>query len=711
MRAFFFSLLLIFGTFPAEAQNNIFIGIRAAAPISGSCPFLIDNGCAASIAGLPGSTALLLGRTPGGLLNQLAGTPTDYTANGPSRNQAGIDYYAGEYTPLTSLMDPISGATPITSISGCTYSATGGGGNGNPRFVCTPSTSPMNLIGYDFTRGGTTCIALEISGNASGLVTIADNYWLNNGNCTTSTAVSTMLQVTLRTTGPTVITNNTLDANKLIYPYSYGSCAPGSGLTPSPNCNPSEAFVISGAATVTYNYFNGFTARPLQYSAQDPSVGFLYKYNALVGCCSQSSAAHNEYAEYISTTAAGGAGETYIGNTFITTTFHQANGFAALPIGLPGAFGVGPTPIFNVSDNFYVDSVAGGGITNVKPTFAGNASGGTFTTTSIANATLGSGNFITCGAGGTELSFLNIYDFLSGTVSAGPGGGGNSGYTSFPTLNQISHWQMTWSGSTITAGLDNGSGSPGTIMTVTADNSLTLTVGTTIAFGTIGGVVVGTRTIQSFIGGSGVLGTYQMSGSAPTGVVAATAGITATPVDIFPGGWTVPGTLACASQVPIRVTSFQNPFQVIQNEMGQITNVGNAMDLWPYGSTPLGVAAGDINGSTPQNFVGTISTISGVPTLTINSGTAPTVGNIITTASGVSPTTRIVSGGPTTYVISPSQPNLGPVAMAATGSFCTTGPAIWSITLDPNYDMSGINGSTVMNSFGTSALAGNGCGP
>jgi hypothetical protein len=48
--------------------------------------------------------------------------------------------------------------------------------------------------------------------------------------------------------------------------------------------------------------------------------------------------------------------------------------------------------------------------------------------------------------------------------------------------------------------------------------------------------------------------------------------------------------------------------------------------------------------------------------------------------------------------------------MTATNTFCTTGPAIWSTT-DPNIDMAGINGSTGMNSFGTSAIAGNGCGP
>lgn len=758
---------------PAHANGNATLRALPYGVIR--CPFPIDNGCANSQPLQAGSGAVILSNArqapAGNMINLLSATPTDYSVNGPQRNQVGMEFPGGEYTPLTGLLDPA-----ISSPAWCTYNATGTG-VGTPLVTCTPTSSPQSFSGFDMTRGGTTCVVLVVNGNATGLVTVSDNYWKNNGKCVQNTISPVMLNITGRTTSQTLITFNTMDADKLSFPFAYGSCSPGT------NCNPTEAFFAEGAALVTYNAFIGFIARPIQFGASSPSVVAEYDYNLLVGCCSETAAAHNEYIEYITNQGGGAGGEIYIGNTFLTTTFHQNIGFGAIPVALPASFGIGPTAIFNATDNFYVDALAGGGATNTVPTYTGDITGSVFTTSAVSGGVLGNGVLLGCGTLATpEVQFQPFYNATyPGVVSAGPGGGGNSGG------NAISGWDMTWAATTITAQFDDGTGTstPGTVMTVNTDVSLVLQVGDTVAFGG----TIGTRTISSFISGTGTTGTYQMSGA--NGLLANTAGLLATPVNIFPGGWSVPGTLHCPSQSlqgSGHAYSFAHPWMVIQGELGQVTAAGNYMDLWPYGSSPLGNVTIDINTSGTRNFTGTISggtnlaiTNGAIPSTTVNvhgsayasapsvaygagctttpvgtavlgsGGTAGTVvsitqstpgagcsavpsvtlsggggsgatatanftpvvvvGSIITTTSGVSPTTRIVSGGPTTYVISPSQANLGPVLMTEADVFCTTGPVIWGAGTDPNVDMAGINGATIMNSFGGSAIAGNGCGP
>lgn len=822
---------------PAHANGNS--TLRAVPYGALKCPFPVDNGCSGSIAGQPGSTAVLLSNArqapAGNMVNLLSGSPTDYSVSGPQKNIAGMDYYVGEYTPVGSLTPVTSGTIPtgcslaatpsisggtlmtclpgsflVTAVNAATpsitttealtvgqvltlnshsYTVTGGGptvwtvNTGTSLAIGTAqsnqSTDPLNITGYDFTNGGsgtgTTCIALLINGNASGLVTITDNYWLNNGRCVTSSAAPTMLQLSGRNTSSTIISYNTLDANKSNFPYPYGSCAPGSGLTATVTCNPSEAELVAGDATLSYNALIGFTARPIQYGAFDSSVGFLYEYNALIGCCSVSPAAHNEYTEYVEGGNVTGNGHSYIGNLFITTTFHQNTGFAAIPMGLPNGFNqLGPTPIFNVSDNFYVDSIAGGGsIHGVKPTYTGSITGGVFTTSAISGGLIGSGYLLSCGPG-NEVSFLAEYNpSYVGTVSAGPGGGGNS------NGNAVTNWDMTWGSTSITAQLDNGSGGSGTIMTVNADVSLNLAVGYNVAFGG----TVGTRQIQSILSGGPTTGTYQMSGVAG---IAVNGSYGVTPVNQSPGGWTVPGTLPCSSRTSVGFGySWSNPFITVQGNAGQVTNVGNYMDLWAFGGSSLGTVNFE-NGTATQSFTAQISgtnltitngtvnstsvgggggsgyasapsvaygagctttpvgtavlgsgvtagqvvsitqNVSGsgcsaVPLVTLSGGgfTTPatatanatwptvTVGNAILTTSGVLPATVILSGSAPNFVVSQSQ-TIGPVAMQAIGTFCLA-PPIWSTT-NPNVDMTGAT-TTAMNSFGTSAVTGNGCGP
>jgi hypothetical protein len=60
----------------------------------------------------------------------------------------------------------------------------------------------------------------------------------------------------------------------------------------------------------------------------------------------------------------------------------------------------------------------------------------------------------------------------------------------------------------------------------------------------------------------------------------------------------------------------------------------------------------------------------------------------------------------------PSQADLGPIILQTTQTYCTVAPTIWGAAVgDPNVDMAGINGSTVMNSYGNVNIVGNNCGP
>lgn len=777
---------------PANALGNA--QLRAVPYAIVNCPFgtagLADNGCSTAQPLQAGSGALLLAnaRQPpsANMINLLNATPTDFSVNGPPWNQCAIDFPCGEYKPLASLTQVNS--MTMTAI-GCSYTTKLASLPG-PLVICTPGVgATINIFDYDFTNGGTNCVALEILGD-NGVVNISDDYWLNDGKCAADINQPTMLWLRNRPTAATNVSFITLDANKANFPYSFGSCARASGLTAAFPCNPSEAYIATGAWEIDHSAFIGFVARPLQYGTTTTGVGTLAKYNALVGCCSISSAAHNEYAEYV-LGASGGAGQTWIGNTFITTTFHQNTGFAALPIALPGGVG-GPIPIFDVEQNFYADALAGGSPSNTRPTWAGTISGQIFSTTAISGGDFGSGILTTCGAvlgANHEVTFLPVYAGLTNTVSAGPGGGGHS----VGTTN--SNWQMVWQGSQISAGLDNGSGSyttAGTVMTVTVDNGLVLQVGDTVAFGGS----VGTRTIQSVISSpSGTLGTYQMSGA--NGLTSPLTGLLATPNDPYPGGWSAPaGPLTCASQSTPgeRPVSFANPFMVDQGSMGQVTAVGNYMDMWPYGNTPLGTVTifsnasnntvtGTISGGTSLTLTsgsfanssiatttvtfggsgytsaptvaygagcsttpvgtavlgsgGTAGTVvsitqntkgagcSAIPTVTLSGGggsgaTASSnltpgspLNRLITTVSGVQPGTIITAqSSPTQFTISPSQANLGPVSMLITDTFCTGGLTIFgSPGNNPNVDMSLINSESVMDSYGTSVIHGNGCAP
>ena len=185
MRAVLTFLVLLVGMLTVAPTSVDAIGNRTLravpyvlpGPPGGVCPFAIDNGCSTSIAGLPGSTAVLLTNArlapgAGNELNALTGSTTDYSNQPGTRfameNFPAVDYWVGEYTPLSRSKDPLDPVVGVVATTpGCTYLPTGGAGSGL-LMHCFTIPGNANISGFDFTRGGTTCIPLDVEGGAYG---------------------------------------------------------------------------------------------------------------------------------------------------------------------------------------------------------------------------------------------------------------------------------------------------------------------------------------------------------------------------------------------------------------------------------------------------------------------------------------------------------------------------------------------------------------
>lgn len=694
LRGFFLSLLLLFATAPAEAQHTTFIAVNpiAAVPPPSSCPFgtvgAADNGCSGAIAGAAGSSSVryMNGRQPGDMINQLTASPTNYVVNGPVINLPGIDYSVGEPLSLVSLDDPVSGAAPLTSL-GCTYNATQGPAS-NPVITCNINgTANLTIDAYDFTRGGTTCVALRLTGSTTGTIIATRNNWKNNGVCNVDQFGTPMVSESASlSSSHLVFEYNTLDGNGLNFPYDFYGACPAPTVLASPVCSPAVAYVFVGDAVVEYNAILNFTARTLQYVAQNVSYGHTFKYNLVLGCCTQNPAAHGEFEEYGGNP--GGAGQIFVSNTFIDPTSHHNTGDGLLPAQFTTANIV---QIMDVENNFIVAGPAGGGARSM--TYAGSVSGGAFTTSAITAGPLGSGLLTTCGTSPNDVTFMNDFPGSTGTVSAGPGGGGNSG------SNQVTTWPITWTTTHIVGTLDNGSGGSGNTLTVTSDLTIVLNTTTTVGISGNRAITAMSPSINPDTGlaftGTGGAGTYGVAGAAAN---VGSSTILATPANIFPGGWSVPGTVSCASQTEPAIP-FTRAITDIVGPMGQITNKNNFWDGYTWGPSTAG-HVNDNRGATLQNFNGTIAG----NILTVNSGTNPTLGFGFIAQAGIPAGTVVVSGTAPTFTLSASLGSVGPVAMQTSQTYCTVGPTIWG----GNVDMAGIYNSTLMNSY-IANIPGNGC--
>lgn len=612
---------------PALAKGNATLAFVPYGAIK--CPYSVDNGCAGSVVGQPGSAAVryTTGRQPGGMLNQLTGLTLDYSSTIPAINYPGVDYWVGEPFPLSFLKDPTN---PANLPSGCTLAPTAGPG-ANPTITCNVTgTNNLTFDSFDMTAGGTTCIALGITGTSTGTATVTNNYWKNNGNCSAGIFAQEMFVAVGMTGGNLIFEYNTLDGNGVNFPYDYGSCPPPTG-TSLPNCNPSVAYLIAGGATVEYNAIVGFTGRTLQYESLNVTKGLVFQYNLLQGCCSSNPAAHGELEEYLSNP--GGAGETYDSNTVMVTTSHHVSGQAAFPTQFTTANAI---PVFDVSNNLYLPGLAGGG--SVTATAAGSMSGNIFTTSSITVGNLGSGALVVCGTTPNQVTGVLVYDGTNtGVVSAGPGGGGNS------NGNTITTWPMTWGASAVQASLDNGSGGSGNTLTVTTDLTLTLQIGTGVAISGSRFITAMSPSTDPDTGlaytGTGTTGTYGVGGAAATVAVGT---VSVSPDNIFPGGWGVPGTLACASAAhpggPFTraIADETTPGGPSPGPMGQVTHVGNYADLTAYG--PGGISGLIWNQRTnSETFYGSIAGSN----LTLS----PAVRSTTVTAQGTGYTSATVTYG------------------------------------------------------------------
>lgn len=685
-------LLLVFAgwVFPAHAnQGNATLRVVPYGIFK--CPYPIDNGCAGATALQPGSGGILYagGRNPGGAVNLLTASPTNYT-NANAENYPGLEYPAGEFTSLMALSLPVSGGA--STISGCVYSATGGA-NSSPRMVCTPTSAGINIIGQDFTLGGTTCISLLISGDL-GVMDVEDNYWKNlTGSCSTSTTFPNVVQTTGRPTGTTIFKNNSLDADRDDWPYAIGSCTPTFALT----CSPVTALLISGNFIGEYNYIKGFTQIPLSYSPQSGTVGWSFKHNVVEGACSNNTAAHCEIMKFIvGANNVPGSFEVLDSNTFIITTDHHTNGPSPFPAQLASPLSPPFTTIslFDVSDNFYVAGPSGGA-TNTQGPMTSHFSGTTFTVDSVTSGdTFGTGQLIICGSSADQVAALAVFTGSTGTTSAGPGGGGfgSAGAT----------FQSIWQGSTISGTIDNGLGTGvGNVLTVTTDSTLVLEVGTNVAISGATRAITGSGSTGATCGpsactGTGTTGTYLTGGAAAQATV---AGFTATPLDIRPGMWSVPGTKSCPSQT-IGVAPTSTPWITINGVVTQAISQNNSLDMYPFNNGVAGSTVISNPNATLDNFNGTIATTN----LTYNSGTVPPVGYGLLTTGGVAVGTWINGGTSPNFTITPSSASLGPTAMVASQSTCGS-----VATLSGNVDMTGVWGSSLMNSIGPPTTSGNGC--
>ena len=674
MKSLLVALALLLMWVGTADSKNVFIGTNGIASIQPTnCPFALDNGCAAAPLAQVGSTAIILGtsaRNPGGWLNEATASPLNFASVGPDENLCGIEYACGETIPVSSMIDP---ATSVPA--GCTYVATGNV-SGGPLINCVYPTFTA-LTGYNLdVVGGHRCTALDITGSGgNGLVS---QNLIRNGDASCAQATGPF-QVRESTTGAsvTLYINNTFDGNGLATPITtfmspYGSCA-----APT-QCNPAiETFAVNECVTFKYNAFINYVGRPFQYNnfTGSPTCLFTMTQNFMSGSNTLDVTSHAELTEYANLAM----GQVITGNTVIVPTSHMNVGLSAFP----GQFANNnpAEPIFDIEDNFNVTGASGGiapGAT-VAGTVSGNPS--TFTVTSISGGLMNNGTQMLCPTNGSVLSFATQYNGLSGTTSAGIGGGGSGG--------NGSKWATVLVDAFVTAFVDDGSaypspsGIPGSVLSVTADNSMDLTIPGMVmsGLGSLGNLTVGTQTNVIVAGGTGQ---YNITGASLPGVAASTASARANPVDhLF--GWHLPAGITSPSCVPVNGTITVSPFgqAIMADETGsyftQITHKNNYIDGTIFGSgSAVWKQRTGVN-SFSGSITGTTLTVSGLTgSLAISTGQS-------LIGSGLATVPTIVSGSGTTWTIS------APVTGTVTGTMSTsqTGCANLSI-FSGNVDMSGL---------------------
>ena len=421
--------------------------------------------------------------------------------------------------------------------------------------------------------------------------------------------------------------------------------------------------------------------------------------------------AHSEYLQYASTTTTPGLGTgfTFKGNTIIVTTAHQNIGLAMLPAN----FGTDTfVDSMDEENNLILIGYGGGGgdsysVNGATSTVIGDVfTAGTVTGTAngATGGLLGNGSLEVCSTTGSALSFTLAYAGLSGTTSAGPGGGGFGGTGS--------EWLMDLNQATITSFIDDGtaypspSGVAGNVLSVTADTSMNML--TTNGVSVSGHAVTGSSSVTGHPGSGGV-GQYVVGGSA---AVVGSANVAAVPVNHLHGGWDIPPgvTLTCSN-----LTSGSAPWtSAISDDFSpgfnQITRKNNYVDLQVYDSdqnywsqrTGVTQIGGHISGTTLtlDGIGGTVMVNKGTgyssATVTYTGGTGcstePT-GSTVLFLGTVNSITQVTPGGGCTTV--PTATVSAPQGGTFTGSITSN---VLTVSTTPTLSVKLVPGTTTLTS-------------
>lgn len=376
-----FNACSTWGTPDGNAAFGVMVCMGTGSAPPTACPqgtgFPTD-GCAAAPAPLTAQFRQANGFQPGGYLNTIAGTPSNYmnTNCGPSGtaacrppwNVAGIDYAIGNYTPIGSLADP---ATPGL-IAGCTYDITTSGTGGGLLF-CNSTAFEGIIQHVNFGPvGGHGCTGIWISNHDPAVTSllIDDLYFFNDtGLC--SFAVSNN-GIWLNISGSNwssgiTITSSYLDFNSSQWDSKIGGC-----IT-AVQCNPDKISLgTNNTALMKYLVIKNSSGNPLTSAFGNTAPTQSLQYDWIEAWNTRAPNGHAEAFDGLSGSSVSG----YLTNSILgSLTFDHnvilqgqaVSTFGPTPLWLTSAYPVqvnsGPTITNNVVVNSFVGGRPQGGVT------------------------------------------------------------------------------------------------------------------------------------------------------------------------------------------------------------------------------------------------------------------------------------------------------------------------------------------------------------
>ena len=284
---------------------------------------------------------------PGGYINQVTGTTTDYTNVRPPFNVPGCDFPVGKWTPDSQLLDPASG------IPGCTFTL-GAGTGGNPVLDCGSLTGFVGFNGYNLGPvGGHGCTSVVLEQNITTPIDMHNNKFLGDGNCAFQGVFRHYIFQRLANPNPQNYHSNTLDMNGGNFSDIFGSCpsTTAGGLV----CNLDSAVAFGGQVSMKDNAFLNSPFAPL-LNSNATGGSLVFRSNFLNRWNIRFPAAH---AEAYSPNGVGSQSlNDFSFNALIGSTGVQGSGSVPLPTGLTFFHTISQTKI---NHNVNVNPFVGGG--------------------------------------------------------------------------------------------------------------------------------------------------------------------------------------------------------------------------------------------------------------------------------------------------------------------------------------------------------------